>query len=296
MIKNLQDDETKWKTFWESFGKNIKMGIVEDSSNRDELSRICQFYTSQSLNTETTKTNGNNTMTTIDAYVKRMKKGQTSIYYFATTNVQNATDAPFLEKLIKKGYEVLLMTDPLDEYVVTNLAKYKASDSDKEFDLVDVTRENTEIENDSEEKIALEEAQKEYEKLCQFIKNVLGEKVEKVTISSRLDSSPCVLVTSKFGWSANMEHIMKAQAGSDARAYEYMRGRRSMEINPNSRINRNLLDEIIKDEDSEKARSAVEFIYQAALLTSGFEIEDPQAFARTVLSLLDRSLAEANKS
>jgi HSP90 family molecular chaperone len=294
MIKNIQDDGTKWKTFWDSFGKNIKMGIVEDSSNRDELSRICQFYTSKSLNTEIIESSADNSMTTLDAYAARMRDGQSSIYYFATSNIKNAINAPFVEKLIKKGYEVLLMTDPLDEYVVMNLAKFKSTNSDKEFDLVDVTRENAEIENDSDEQIAFDKAEKEYRELCIFIKNVLGEKVEKVSVSSRLDSSPCVLVTSKFGWSANMEQIMKAQAGSDARAYDYMRGRRSLEINPNSRINRNLLEEIKKDEDSEKARSAIKFIYQATLLTSGFEIEEPQVFARTVLSLLDRSLAEKN--
>jgi len=246
MIKNLQGNETTWKTFWESFGKNIKMGIVEDSSNRDELSRICRFHTSHSFTTAVTEPVDSDTFTTLDSYVSRMKEGQPCIYYHATTNIKAAVASPFVEKLLKKEFEVLLMTDPLDEYVVMNLAKFKPSDSEKEIDLVDVTRENAEIENDTQEQVAFENAQKEYEKLCQFIKNVLKEKVEKVTISSRLYSSPCVLVTSKFGWSANMEQIMKAQAGSDARAYEYMRGRRTMEINPSSRINQNLLEMIKK--------------------------------------------------
>merc|ERR1712185_882145 len=129
-----------------------------------------------------------------------------------------------------------------------------------------------------------------FDELCKFIKDVLKDKVEKVIVSERLDPSPCVLVTSKFGWSANMEQIMKAQAGADARAYEYMKGRRSLEINPRNHINRNLLEEIKMNENSEKAQAAVEFMYQTSLLTSGFELDDPQNFSKTVFSLLDRSL------
>jgi heat shock protein beta len=290
MIKNLQSDESKSKTFWESFGKNIKMGIVEDSSNRDELSRLCRFHTSHSSSLETNKTVDSYEVTTLASYLTRMKPEQAGIYYFATNNLKAAIKAPFVERLIKKDYEILLMNDPLDEYVVMNLARFKSPDSDQEYTLIDVTRENAGIEDHAEARDEVIEEQKKFHQLCLFIKNVLGEKVEKVTLSTRLDSSPCVLVTSKFGWSANMEQIMKAQAGADARAYEYMRGRRSMEINPRNYINRNLLEEIKKNEDSEKARTAVEFMYQTALLTSGFELDDPQAFSTTIFSLLERSL------
>merc|ERR1711979_23515 len=136
----------------------------------------------------------------------------------------------------------------------------------------------------------IKEIQEEYEELCTFIKDVLKEKVEKVTISTRLDSSPCVLVTSKFGWSANMERIMKAQAGADTRAYDYMRGKRSMEINPNSRLIHYLLEEVKTNKESEKAYDAVIFMYQTAVLTSGFELDDPQAFAHTIYTLIEKSL------
>merc|ERR1712039_724912 len=137
----------------------------------------------------------------------------------------------------------------------------------------------------------IKKIQKEYEELCTFIKDVLKEKVEKVVVSSRLDSSPCVLVTSKFGWSANMERIMKAQAGADARAYEYMRGRRSLEINPNNRVIQILLKEVKKNEENIKIRDAAEFMYQTALLTSGFDLEDPQAFGDLVYNLIERSIS-----
>merc|ERR1712066_1113137 len=211
-----------------------------------------------------------------------MGEDQKSIYFFATNYKKNAAKVPFVEKLIKQGYEVLLMTDPLDEYVAMNLAKFKTSDGNREYEMQDVTRENSETHDSKNEK--------EFEDLCVFIKTILKDKIEKVVVSTRLDSSPCVLVTSKFGWSANMERIMKAQAGGDARAYEYMRGRRSLEINPSSSVIRRLLEEVRKDKESEKARDAVKFMYQTAVLTSGFELDDPQDFARTVYALIEKSL------
>merc|ERR1712224_1192957 len=288
MITSLQEDPEKWKNFWDSFGKEIKLGIVEDSANRLELARICRFQTSYQ-NSTTSSANNVQNMSTLDEYVHRMREGQEAIYFFATNNASTAFKVPFVEKLIKTGYEVLFMTDPLDEYVAMNLAKFLSADRIKEYTLLDVTRENVEIgSSDTEE--SREKMQEKFYELCGFIKTILKDKIDKVILSNRLDSSPCVLVTSKFGWSANMERIMKAQAGADTRAYEYMRGKRSMEINPNNRINRELLDRIKLDKDCEKAREVVEFMYQTALLTSGFELEDPQSFARTIYSLIDEFL------
>lgn len=174
--------------------------------------------------------------------------------------------------------------------VAMNLAKFKSTSRGTDIDLLDITRENIEFGEDAET-TSRAKAQEEFEVLCSFIKDILRDKVEKVVVSSRLDSSPCVLVTSKFGWSANMERIMKAQAGADARAYEYMRGRRSLEINPNNRVIQNLLKEVKKDKENIKIRDAAEFMYQTALLTSGFDLEDPQAFGDLVYNLIERSIA-----
>jgi heat shock protein beta len=288
LLKSLQDDNEKWSTFWDAFGKEIKMGIVEDSTARTELSRLCRFYSSIQP-TETTSDSRNvNNMTTLDSYVSRMKEGQNSIFYFATNNIKTSINVPFVEKLVKEGYEVLLMSDPLDEYVAMNLGKFTSSNSTTEFELVDVTRENVELGGDELESNS--QNVEEYKELCEFMKGVLKDKVEKVVLSSRLALSPCVLVASKFGWSANMERIMKAQAGADARAYEYMRGKRSMEINPSSKIIQCLLREVTEKKDVEKARDAVEFMYQAALITSGYELDNPQEFAMTVYSLIEKSL------
>merc|ERR1711959_367120 len=113
MIKNLQDDQDLWPTFWESFGKNIKMGVVEDTTNRTALSAICNFQTSHAEGV-------NDSLTTLDGYVSRMKTTQKEIYYYATSNSKKAIESPFVEKLVKKGFEVLLLTDPLDEYVMMN--------------------------------------------------------------------------------------------------------------------------------------------------------------------------------
>merc|ERR1712178_133271 len=132
--------------------------------------------------------------------------------------------------------------------------------------------------------------QEEFYELCGFIKTTLKDKIDKVILSNRLDSSPCVLVASKFGWSANMERIMKAQAGADARAYEYMRGKGSMEINPSSKIIQCLLREVTEKKDVEKVRDAIEFMYQAALITSGYELDSPQEFAMTIYNLIEKSL------
>jgi heat shock protein beta len=289
MIASLQEDKDKWKNFWDSFGKDLKMGIVEDHANRLELARICSFHTSYQPNTSESITNEIQSMTTLDAYVNRMKEGQMAIYFFATNNIKTATNVPFVEKLVKMGYEVLFMTDPLDEYVAMNLAKFSRADDTKEYALLDVTRENVDI-GPSDSMETQEKLLEEFEDLCCFIKATLKDKVDRVTISNRLESSPCVLVTSKFGWSANMERIMKAQAGADSRAYEYMRGKRTMEINTESRMILALLEEVRKDKESEKARDVVNFMFQTSLLTSGFDPEEPQVFAQTVYSLMERSM------
>jgi len=289
LFKSLQDDKDKWSIFWETFGKKIKMGIVEDNIIRTKLARLCRFYSSFRFSEIIAISNNIDNMSTLDLYVSRMKKGQNNIYFYATNNITTSINVPFVEKLVKEGFEVLLMTDPLDEYVAMNLGKFMSINGFIEFELVDVTRENTELDDtdEIEEKNNLNE---EYKELCDFIKGVLKNKVEKVMVSSRLSSSPCVLMSSKFGWSANMERIMKAQAGADTRAHEYMRGKRSLEINPGSQMIRCLLQEVKKNKEIKKARDAAEFMYQTSLLTSGYELDNPQEYAKTVYSLIEKSI------
>jgi heat shock protein beta len=222
MIDELASKEggEDYKTFWEAFGRNLKVGIIEDQENRGRLSKLLRFFTSKS----------GDGMASLDDYKGRMKEGQKVVYYMAADSVEAAAAAPFVEKLAADGYEVLYLTEAIDEAVVTNLGKYD------DLELVDVSKEGIELpggEEDAKKKEALEG---QFKDVIAFLKDTLGERVEKVVLSSRLLDSPCALVTSKFGWSANMERIMKAQSMGDARAMEYMRGRRILEVNPEHEV------------------------------------------------------------
>merc|ERR1719343_1835282 len=199
MFSDLTENEDAYKKFYEAFSKNLKLGIHEDSTNRAKIAKLLRYHSTQS----------GDEMTSLEDYVSRMDDKQPGIYYVTGESKRSVETSPFLEKLKKKGYEVLYMVDPIDEYAVQQL---------KEFDgkkLLSATKEGLQIEEDEEEKKAFEEAKAKTEGLCKLMKEVLDDKVEKVVISNRLADSPCVLVTGEYGWSANMERIMKAQALRD---------------------------------------------------------------------------------
>jgi len=198
-------------------------------------------------------------------YVDRMKEGQDAIYYITGESVASVDASPFIETLKKKGLEVLYMVDPIDEYCVQQL---------KEFDgktLKSVTKEGLEL-NDEEEKKTLEEQKAAFEGLCKLVKEVLGDKVEKVVVSNRIAESPCVLVTSEYGWSANMERIMKAQALRDSSMTSYMVSKKTMEINPNHAIMKELLSKATADKGDKTVKDLVWLLFDTSLLTSGFNL------------------------
>jgi len=275
MMEDLANKEggEDYKTFWESFGRNLKIGVIEDTENRERLAKLLRFNSSKS----------EEELTGLQAYVDRMKEGQKAIYYMAADNIQGARSSPFVEKLVSKGYEVLYLTDAIDEATVTNLQKF----GDKE--LVDVSKEGLELDDD--DKAEVEALEKEYSGVVAFLKTALGEKVEKVTVSNRLTDSPCALVTSKFGWSANMERIMRTQALGDPRSLEYMRGRKILEINPKHDIIGGL--KVLVDEKAEdQARDIAEVLYETSLITSGFQLEQPKEYAGKVFTLLRIALGQ----
>ena len=275
MLKEIADrDNDDYATFWDAFGRNLKLGVIEDTANRDTLGGLLRFETSK---TEKGKHRG------LDAYVEDMAEGQNSIYYVAADTREAAEASPFLEKLKKKGYEVLFLIDPIDEVAMTNLAQYK------EKTLVDISKEDLDLGEDSEEEKAKQkELEEEYKALTDWMKETLGDKVEKVAVSNRLTSTPCILVTSKFGWSANMERIMKAQAMGDSRASDYMKGKKTMEINPLSPV---ILDLKRKQEAGDaSAATTAELLFDTALLTSGFAIDQPAEFAAKIFSLMDQAV------
>lgn len=269
MIKEIskREDKSDYNTFWESFGKNIKLGIIEDPDNKAELAKFLRFYTTKS---------GDETVS-LDDYIGRMKPEQKDIFYLAADNKEAAENAPFLEQLRKKDFEVIYLTEPIDEVAFTNLGEYQ------EKKLADVSKEDLALgEETEEEKQKEEQVAEQFKDVTEFMAGVLGGKVEKVVISKRLSDSPAILVTSKFGWSANMEKIMKAQAMGDSSAMEYMKGRKIMEINPDSPIIKDIKSRIANNKSDPQATEVVSLMYDTALLTSGFPVENPRDFAKKI--------------
>merc|ERR1711988_1596994 len=206
--------------FSETFGKNLKLGIHEDSTNRNKLAKLLRYYSTKS----------GEEVTSLDDYVSRMKEDQPGIYYITGESKTSVEKSPFLERLKKKGYEVLYMTEPIDEYAVQQLKEYEGKK------LLCSTKEGLKLNDSEDEKKKFEEEKAKTEGLCKLIKEVLDTKVDKVVVSNRLDSSPCCLVTGEYGWTARMEQIMKAQALRDASSSSYMSSKKTMEVNPTHAI------------------------------------------------------------
>merc|ERR1712020_535374 len=266
LMEELVEDKDSWKKFYEQFGKNLKLGIHEDSTNRKKLAGFLRYHTSAS----------GDDMCGLGDYVSRMKENQKDIYYITGETKEVVAASSFVEKLKKRGLEVVYMTEPIDEYVVQQL---------KEFDgknLVSVTKEGLELPEEDSEKEKKENDMKKFEGLCKVMKDILDKKVEKVVVSSRLVSSPCCIVTSQYGWTANMERIMKAQALRDTSTMGYMAAKKHMEINPDHSIVENLRQRAETDKNDKSVKDLVLLLFETSLLSSGFSLEDPQVHAQRI--------------
>jgi len=201
-------------------------------------------------------------------------------------NLKKSVEAsPFLEKLKKKGYEVLYMVDPIDEYSMQQLKDFEGKK------LVCVTKEGLNIDETEEEKKKFEDQKKDFEGLCKAVKEVLGDKVEKVILSPHIESAPCVLVTGEFGWSANMERIMKAQALRDASMSTYMTSKKTLELNPNNSIVRELKKKIEADKNDRTAKDLILLMFETSLLGSGFSLDEPNSFVSRINRMIKLGLS-----
>ncbi|CAI5494528.1 unnamed protein product [Closterium sp. Naga37s-1] len=268
------DAETQYEDFWREFGRAMKLGVIEDSSNRMRLAKLLRFKSS----------NDPEKLTSLEQYVSRMKPGQKAIYYVTGPSREQLERSPFIEKLRKKGFEVLYLTEPVDEYLMQNLTDF----DDKKFQ--NASKEDLKLGGKkSKEK---EKAMKEgFKDLLAWWKGQLGSKeVEAVKLSERLASSPCVVVTSKYGWSANMERIMTSQALGDPSRQSYLKGRKILEVNPRHPIVQQLKELVAADPKDETAVSVASTLYETALIESGFSLEDPTKFAARIFSALKTNL------
>jgi molecular chaperone HtpG len=274
LFDDIVEDKDNFKKFYEQFSKNLKLGIHEDSTNRKKLSDFLRYHSSQSGDEQTS----------LKDYVSRMKENQKSIYFITGENREAVENSAFVERLRKRGYEVLYMIDPIDEYAIQQLKEYDGKT------LVSVTKEGLELPEDEEEKKRFEENKAKFEPLCKIMKEILDKKVEKVTVSNRLVSSPCCIVTSQYGWSANMERIMKAQALRDTSTMGYMSAKKHLEINPDHSIIRNLKDKADADKNDKSVKDLCMLLFETSLLASGFTLEDPQIHAARIHRMIKLGL------
>merc|ERR1712054_369703 len=259
------DDEDPYLKFWEAFGKNIKLGIIEDSANRSKLQKLLRFKSNKS----------GEGYVSLEDYVEHMPEWQKNIYYISGESVEAVENSPFLEKLKTKDLEVLYLVDPIDEYAIQHVTEF---DGKK---LQSVSKEGLSFgdSDDKTEKKRLEIYKETYQPLTDYLKKLYDSKVSKVIVSPRVETTPCILVTSQYGNSANMERIMRSQAFSDPSRAQYMNSQKTMEINPRHPIIAELNRQVEADADDAGVEDTAWLLYDTALLQSGFAQDDVDAFA-----------------
>ncbi|KAG6385214.1 hypothetical protein SASPL_154042 [Salvia splendens] len=297
---SLSDDREDYMNFWRNYGKHMKLGCIEDRENHKRIAPLLRFFSSQS----------EEDVISLDEYVDNMKADQKDIYFIAADSVTSARNTPFLEKLVEKDIEVLFLVDPIDEVAIQNLKSYK----DKNF--VDISKEDldlvanvfskivdhmlclfldslctkTDIIAGDKDEDRDKEMKREFGGTCDWIKKQLGERVASVQVSNRLRTSPCVLAAGKFGWSANMERLMKAQNVGDTSSFDFMKGRRVLEINPEHPIIKSLNEACKSSPNDADALKAIDLLYETSLFSSGFTPESPAELGGKIYEMMNMAL------
>merc|ERR1712166_1073337 len=284
--KDKTDEESTWGKFWKEFNKNLKMGCYEDDSNRSKISKLLRFYTTKS----------EEKMINLDKYLDRMQESQESIYYMSGESLDTMKKSPSLQMFLKKDLEVLMLPDHLDEPCIQKLADYEG----KKF--VSIQKADVKLDETEEEKKRFSKLKDMYKPLTDWWKDKLteltekgamkdaGVKIEKVEVSKRLTSSPVVVVTSQFGYSAQQEKIMKAQAFQNKDQIGQMSGRKTLEVNANHPVIFDLLSKVKDDKENAAALDTAGVLFQTALIESGYEIADPSALVSRVYRLMSKEL------
>merc|ERR1712100_296141 len=284
--KDKKDEESTWEKFWKEFNKNLKMGCYEDDSNRSKISKLLRFHSTKSEDKQIN----------LDKYLDRMQETQESIYYMSGDSLETMKKAPALQMFLKKDLEVLMISDHLDEPCIQKLADYEG----KKF--VSIQKADVKLDESEEEKKRFSKLKDMYKPLTDWWKETLteitekgamkdaGVKIEKVELSKRLTDSPVVVVTSQFGYSAQQEKIMKAQAFQNKDQIGMMSGRKTLEVNANHPVVVDLLAKVKADKSDAAALDTAQVLFQTALIESGYEIADPSALVNRVYRLMSKEL------
>nr|XP_037271223.1 endoplasmin-like [Rhipicephalus microplus] len=275
MMKRIPAEQ--YEQFWKEYSTNLKLGIIEDTTNRTRLAKLVRFHSSHGEG-----------LTSLSEYVSRMKDGQQTIYYIAGASLDEVKRSPFVERLLKKGYEVLYLVEPVDEYSISSLTEFEG----KKFQ--NVAKEGLKVDEGTRARERHDAIAREFEPLTKWLEDeVFKGRILKAMISERLATSPCALVANQFGWTGNMERLARSNAHAkshDTMRDYYLSQKKNMELNPRHPLIKELLRRVKDDKNDPQARNMAELVYETATLRSGFLLEDTLAFAERVEVLMRKTL------
>lgn len=269
-------EESKYTKFWKAFGKYIKMGLIEDAANRTRLAKLLRYSTSKSGDKEIG----------LEEYVVNMKEDQKNIYYISGEDKESLLKSPSVEKLLAKDIEIIFMTDSVDEYTVQHLTEFEGKR------LINASREGLKLEEGDVEKKREDKYKELFKPLLDYAKDTLGKKVEKVAISKHLVQSPVVVLSADYGWTAQMEKVMKSQAFADQSKFEFMKSKRMFEINPRHPMIIELNTRIKNGQTNDNTKDMITSLYLSAVVAAGYQLspEDAQDFSERVSRMVTAGL------